>query len=508
MMAFINWVQQSFRRLQWKLTFSYTAVTVGSLSIIVLILGFLLFSKILVPLGILNSVLSPKSWIQIVSENTPPEWRYILSQDPIDTQLIPLLLKGGDLQISYFDLFRIGDLQVRVRTAAEGSVILVDSHGILLGASNTLLVSEKAVGNPLDPGILPGLEAALQAALDGDIDPDRLFVTLEPNERFYFTLPYLDDEHQKVLGVAIIYFDHIPTENDLPTNILALLGQSAVMLLLAAGLIGTIFGFLTARGMTRRLQRFSHVTDSWSQGDFSEFISDHGGDEISQLADRLNHMAEQLQQFLRRSQEIAIAEERNRLARDLHDSAKQEALAASFHLGTAQTLFERDPQRARIHLVEADNLIDSVRGELTDLIHELRPPSMNGDNFDGTINEYLIEWAHQTGVKATLNVTGSRDLALDIKQALYRILQEALANVARHSSADHVVVTVDYREPYVTLMIQDDGLGFDTQQHYDGIGLQSMRERAETFGGDFTLTSAMGQGTRIEVRVPIEIKRA
>jgi NarL family two-component system sensor histidine kinase LiaS len=256
--------------------------------------------------------------------------------------------------------------------------------------------------------------------------------------------------------------------------------------------------------MTRRLQRVSQVTDAWSQGDFSDFIMDTTGDEISQLADRLNHMAEQLQQFLRRSQELAVSEERNRLARDLHDSAKQEALAASFHLGTALTLFERDPQRAKNHLVEADSLVDSVRSELTDLIHELRPPSMNGDNFDETINEYLIEWAHQAGIKATLEVTSSIDLPLDIKQAIYRILQEALANIARHSSAEQVSVTLTYGEQWVELVICDDGIGFDTHQHYDGIGLESMRERAESLGGNFNLTSTAEQGTQIAVAIPIE----
>ena len=81
------------------------------------------------------------------------------------------------------------------------------------------------------------------------------------------------------------------------------------------------------------------VTDAWSQGDFSEFIEDRAGDEISQLVGHLNRMAEPLQRFIIRSKEMVISEERRRLARDLHDSAKQEALAASFHLGTALTLF-------------------------------------------------------------------------------------------------------------------------------------------------------------------------
>jgi len=502
-MTFFERVQQFFRRLQWKLTFSYSAVTVGSLLIIVLILGYLLFSTVLIPIDILNSVLSPKAWIQIVSQNMPPEWHYILSQKPVDTQLLSMLLKDDELQITFFDLFQIGDLQVRVRTTGQGSVFILDPEGILLGSSNHDLFSENLVGKPFNLEILPGLESVLETALAGEVDPERLFVTIEPNESFYFAIPYFNEINQDVLGVGIIYFESLPTENDIPSNILTIISQIALLLLLAAGMIGTLFGFLTAKGMTRRLHQVSDVTEAWSQGDFSEFISDPKGDEISQLADRLNHMAEQLQQFLKRNKELAVSEERNRLARDLHDSAKQEALAASFHLGTALTLFERHPQRAKNHIVEADNLVDSVRSELTDLIHELRPPSMNDDNFDETLNEYLIEWAHQAGIEATLNVTGSLTLPLDIQQAIYRILQEALANIARHSAAAKVDINLEYQEQIVELMIEDDGIGFNTMQHHDGIGLESMRERAESLGGDFSISSTIRQGTRISVAFPI-----
>ena len=218
-------------------------------------------------------------------------------------------------------------------------------------------------------------------------------------------------------------------------------------------------------------------------------------------------MAEQLQQYLRRSQKMAVSEERNRLARDLHDSAKQEALAASFHLGTALTLFERDPESARNHLVEADSLVDSVRRELTDLIHELRPPSLNADEFDEMLNEYIIEWAHQAGIKASLTVKGTLDIPLDLKQTIYRIMQEALANAARHSSAEKVIVSIQQSEECIEIMIQDNGIGFTIQNHYDGIGLESMRERAESLGGDITITSAVGEGTKITTSFPIESVR-
>jgi signal transduction histidine kinase len=498
----VDRVFQPFRRLQWKLTLSYTAVTVGSLLVVVFILGYFLLSRLLIPLDILNNVLSPKYWIQTVSENSTPLWRQVLSEEPINTSLISAMLQEGDLQISQFDLIRIGDLQIQLKTVAQGSALLVDPNGILIGASNPKLVPESAIGHPINASILPGLEGPLNTALHGQVDPDRLFVTLELNERFYFAIPFFDETNQEVLGVAIVYIESLPTESDLPGNMFSLLGRSVLILLLAAGIVGTIFGGMTANGMVVRLERVSKVTDAWSHGDFSKFIEDSAGDEISQLAVRLNHMAEQLANFIKRSQEMAVSEERNRLARDLHDSAKQEALAASFHLGTALTLFERDPQSAKSHLVEADNLVDSVRGELTDLIHELRPPSMNGASFDETVNEYIIEWAHQTGIKVIFNVEGYFDLPLETKQAIYRVLQEALANAARHSSADNVEVALDYGENTVQLTIIDDGLGFDTKEHHDGMGLDSMRERAESLDGHFIILSTPGEGTRVVITLP------
>ncbi|MFC1879726.1 histidine kinase, partial [Chloroflexota bacterium] len=500
----IERIKLSFRRLQWKLTLSYSAVTVGSLFVVVLILGYLFFSKAFIPIDIYNRVLTPEEWIRIIAENDAGLVRSILSQEPINTDLIEILMQGGELTITELDILQIGDFQIRIRTEGRGSTLLLDQDGVLLGISNPDSFSKVAVGQLLDMGILPGLKGALTAALNGEVDPARLFVTLEPHERFYFAIPVMDEDNLEVLGAVLIYMEHLPTADDIPETLMLLLGRSVLILLLAAGVVGMIFGAVTARGMVLRLGRVSQVTDSWSQGDFSEFIEDPTGDEISTLAVRLNHMAEQLQQFLKRSQAIAVAEERNRLARDLHDSAKQEALAASFHLGTALTLFERDPDSVKSHLIEADNLVDSVRRELTDLIHELRPPSMNGARFDETINEYIIEWAHQTGIEATLNVDGLIDLSLEIKQAIYRIMQEALANVTKHSSANRVDVALRFGGNLVEFCLSDDGVGFDTQHQHDGMGLDSMRERVESLKGDFKIESEPGRGTKICIAIPTE----
>jgi NarL family two-component system sensor histidine kinase LiaS len=244
--------------------------------------------------------------------------------------------------------------------------------------------------------------------------------------------------------------------------------------------------------------------DAWSLGDFSKFIVDSVGDEISQFAERLNSMAKQLQELLRRRQEMAVSEERNRLARDLHDSAKQQALAASFELGTALTLFECDPGKARQHLVEADSLVDSVRKELTNLVDELRPHPTDGRDLAEVVRDTVEDWSQRSGIESEVNIEGEEKPSPAIEETLLRILQEGLANIARHSAASKVKVTLLNESKKVTIIIKDNGCGFNPQKVYEGLGLSSMKERAEALGGNFMVSSQPGQGTVLTVILPNE----
>jgi NarL family two-component system sensor histidine kinase LiaS len=299
-----------------------------------------------------------------------------------------------------------------------------------------------------------------------------------------------------------MYFDHLPTEDDLFSNALTLLGRSVLILLLAAGLVGLYFGFLTAKGMVRRLEHASDIADAWSQGDLTEFIEDPSKDEIGKLGGRLNQMALQLKDLLKRRQAMAVSEERNRLARDLHDSAKQQALAASFQIGTALTLFDRQPKTAKGHLEEAERLVDSVREELTDLILELRPQALGEKSLDEVLAEYALDWAHQNPIDVNLDLETGVEVSLDVKQTLLRILQESLANAARHSAAEQVSLALHSDAQVVSVVIKDDGRGFDPGEAQIGMGLHSMRERAEAVEGSLEITSAGGQGTTITVFIP------
>lgn len=490
-----------FRRLRWKLTLSYTMVTVSAFLVVTLIMGGLVLKQIFVP----DNVLTPSGLGEIIRKNSTPLWSYVLSQSPVDTQLIRLLLAESNATITGFDFLRIGDVQFTVRTIGSMRALIIGSDGILLGKSANGFPASFVIGQPFDTAEILGLEAPFKAALAGETDARRLYTVFETNNRWLLAFPIISrtggNEHH-VVAVIVVICDSLPTASDIPTHILDLARRSLLIFLLGTGIMGAVFGAIIAHGLATRFRRLSTATDAWSEGDFSRFVDDTTGDEIAQFAQRLNSMAKQLQSLLRRRQEMAVSEERNRLARDLHDSAKQQALAASFELGTALTLYERDPQDARRHLMEADTLVDSVRKELTNLVHELRPQSTDGQGLFEILNELAVEWSHRNGIELNVSMEGNDESSLETRETLLRIAQEALANIARHSSASGADLSLEYATDTVTLTIKDDGRGFDTSARHGGLGLYSMRERAEALGGSLAIESVLGQGTQITVTLP------
>jgi signal transduction histidine kinase len=497
-----------FRQLGWKLTFSYTLVTVSAFLVVTLIMGGIFFARIFIS----DSSLSPAGLTDVLLQQATPLWSHVLAQSPADTDLIRLLLKNLEGTVTTNNFLQIGGVRFSVNTILSFRALVMDTDGVLLGTSDPSFLPTCKVGEPFCVQRVPGLEAPLQAALAGETDSSRLFTVQEsfmslygPTHRFTLAIPVFDQtdrEKKQVLGVLVGIVDSFPTQKQIPAHLIDLAGKSLVIFLLGTGLMGAIFGAAFAHGLTTRFKRLSAATDLWSVGDFSTFIEDQTGDEVTQFSRRLNNMAQQLQGLLRRRQEMAVSEERNRLARDLHDSAKQQALAASFEVGTALTLFERDPQQARQHLIQADALVDAVRKELTNLVLELRPLAQDGQDFSETLKEYALDWAHRSGVVLNVDIAGDGGLSLEIRETLFRIAQEALANVARHSSARSTHVTLNDEPDTVVLKIKDDGCGFEPGTQHDGLGLRSMRERAEAFGGHFTLESAPGQGTCITVTLP------
>jgi len=202
--------------------------------------------------------------------------------------------------------------------------------------------------------------------------------------------------------------------------------------------------------------------------------------------------------LLEARQKLATLEERNRLARDLHDSVKQQIFAVSMQIGATRVLLKRDVDAAEGRLNEADKLVRQAQQELTTLIRELRPAALEGKGLSSALRELATQWAQQTDIVANVRAEGTQTLPLTVEEALFRVAQEALANVARHSKATLVQMLLTSADDTVTLSVVDNGQGFDTAHEGRlGVGLLSMQERMKSLGGDVKVESTPGKGTRI-----------
>jgi NarL family two-component system sensor histidine kinase LiaS len=211
-------------------------------------------------------------------------------------------------------------------------------------------------------------------------------------------------------------------------------------------------------------------------------------------------LVEELQSTQQRLQELAVVEERNRLARDLHDSVKQQVFAISMQLSAARmALSETD--KAYTSVTEAERLAQQAGGELTTLIHELRPPGLERKTLADAIREHVDEWSRQNTIESQMKIDSEVSVNLQTEQALFRILQEALANVARHSKADRVTVELKSENDAVILTVEDNGVGFDAKQTAKGIGLDSMQERLIAVNGKIEVISERSKGTRVTAKV-------
>ena len=209
-------------------------------------------------------------------------------------------------------------------------------------------------------------------------------------------------------------------------------------------------------------------------------------------------------ELFEQTKDLAVMEERNRLARDLHDSAKQKAFAALAQLGTARGILNGNGNSVSLHLNEAENLVSDVIQELTFLVQEIYPIALQEKGLATALRDYIYEWENRNDAAAQLITRNDRRLPLETEQALYRVTQEALANVARHSRARRVDVSLVYNSDSIQLSLSDDGCGFDTGVKSYGMGLRSMRERVSSIHGTLQIQSAPGHGVRILVQAPIK----
>jgi len=352
-------------------------------------------------------------------------------------------------------------------------------------------------GKHFDAESIAGLKPLVKAAFEGEENSGRLSSNVEGQ---VVTVTPIEGKNGQVAGVLVGTL-RLP---NLTAPLLIMVGISAIFLTIPAAFLGALFGFFTAWGLTRRIGRLARAARSWSRGDFSVTTKDRSKDELGQLSRELNSMAAELENLLQARGELATLEARNRFARDLHDSVKQQVFATSLQIAAARAMIEKDTTSAGSHLSQAEELVRQAQKELNVLIQEMRPAALEGKGLTAALREYLARWSEGAEIPADFRVQGEREVPLEVEQALFRVAQEALANVARHSGAGHAEVDLVYTAGTITLRVADDGRGFDpTRNPGGGFGLQSMHERLVRLGGYVNVESAPDKGTWVECVCPL-----
>ncbi len=226
---------------------------------------------------------------------------------------------------------------------------------------------------------------------------------------------------------------------------------------------------------------------------------------IQTLGDQLAVAVENARLY-RESQNLAILEERNRMAREIHDTLAQGFTGIVLQLEAAEQALETDTAHAQQHLDRARTLAKESLNEARRSVWALRPQQLERLPLETALNQETDRFSRDTGIPAGFAISGNKlALSPEIENALLRICQEALTNVKKHARANQVEIKMIYEEKAVRLSVHDDGTGFDpaslSTNHF---GLVIMQERAKLLGGIIEINSEKGKGTHLEARIPVE----
>lgn len=206
----------------------------------------------------------------------------------------------------------------------------------------------------------------------------------------------------------------------------------------------------------------------------------------------------------------AQEEERQRVARDIHDGPAQMMSNVVLKAEICERLIDSDPDKARMELQNLKKIMRDSLQDVRKIIYNLRPMSLDDLGLVPTLQRYVLTFQEETGISVSFITKGSQpELKPVISLTVFRIVQEALNNVAKHAKANTVVMQLEFLDENLRLFVYDDGVGFDTarlnERNEDvssGFGLVSMRERIELLGGDMRISSEPGKGTRLNTIIP------
>ncbi|NEQ28967.1 MAG: sensor histidine kinase [Microcoleus sp. SIO2G3] len=217
---------------------------------------------------------------------------------------------------------------------------------------------------------------------------------------------------------------------------------------------------------------------------------------------------QQLRQYAFQAEELAAVQERNRIARDIHDSLGHALTALNVQLQTAVLLWQHEPVRVEPFLRQAQQLSVTAMQEVRKSVRALREDNASEQPLLETIASVVDDFRQGSGIETQMEIIGHRTdgghVSGAIVNALYRIVQEALTNIYKYAQATTVIVKMEITPEIVRLSVVDNGRGFDRGSSIrTGFGLQGMQERIAALGGTFSLETEPGKGCQIGVEVPL-----
>jgi two-component system, NarL family, sensor histidine kinase LiaS len=279
--------------------------------------------------------------------------------------------------------------------------------------------------------------------------------------------------------------------------------------------IGILFGLGSGFFWRKQMQTIDDILHEVEEGRVSQI---ENGISYEPIVQRVRKIQKQIADQAKASQKLAnekaedqenriqeiISQERNRLARELHDSVSQQLFAASMMMSAInETKQVESENREAKQMKMVEEMIHQSQLEMRALLLHLRPVPLKGKTLQEGIEELLVELSQ----KVTMGIGWKvEEFPLDkgVEDHLFRILQESVSNILRHSKAKELEVLLIQRDNFIIMRVVDDGVGFDVEESKAGsYGLQNMHERAVEIGGTCKIISVKNKGTRLEVKVPL-----
>lgn len=226
-------------------------------------------------------------------------------------------------------------------------------------------------------------------------------------------------------------------------------------------------------------------------------VAEHQSREKLAVANR------RLRQYALTIENQATLQERSRIAREIHDSVGHYLTAQSIQLENTELFISQDSDKATYHLQKARQLGKEALQNVRNAVATLRNNPLKARSLDSSLEQLIAEFKRNTNIEIEAEVNLSTSLSAELALVLYRIIQEALTNISKHSQASLVCLRLKETEQIIQLTIDDNGRGFEPTENITGFGLQSMRERTEALNGNFRLTSKPQQGCHITVEIPL-----